>query len=266
MEFDDEPGYIYLLLEHKSYPDRFIHLQLLGYFCRIWKLYMKQTGSKRLPAIVPLVLYHGKTAWLADVDFASLIAGPNEKLKTYIPDFRFVLYDLTQFSDGQIKGTLLSRIVLLLLKHISDPDFMEKLPGIMALFNDLSDEESGLRNLETVLRYLFSTVENMTPEKMKTVIEHSISGVRGDIVMTLVEKWISEGYQKGIQQGVQQGIQQGLIEGIVPAVRLKFGAGPESDKLIEVIQNVKEIKRLKALKDAILKASTVTDLIRMLTG
>ncbi len=274
VKFKDEPGYIYLLFEHKSYPDRLIHLQLLGYLHRIWKLHVKQTGNKRLPMIVPLVLYHGKTKWHMDTEFATLFSGPYEKLQTFIPNFEFVLYDLTRFSDEQIKGTLLSRIVLLLLKHISDPDFMDKLPEIMTLFSDLMKEEKGLRNLETVLRYLFSTVENITPEKMQTVIEHAISGVREDIVMTLVEKWINEGYQKGIRQGVQQGIEQGvrqgmhqgLVEGIVLAVHLKFGAGPEADKLIKVIENVKDIDRLKAIKDTILESSDVPELFHILSS
>jgi len=286
VKFDNDPGYIYLLFEHKSYKERLIHLQLLGYLCRIWKLHVKQTKDRRLPIIVPLVLYHGKTEWKINADFSSLLIGPYEKLKTYIPDFKFILYDLTKFSDEQIKGTLLSRIALLLLKHISDDDIMEKLPGILALFDDLLREESGLRNLETVLRYLSGALENITPDEIKTLIDHSLSGVKGDIIMTLVEKWIDEGYQKGMrqgmqkgvrqgiqqgvqqgmQQGMQRGMQQGLIEGIVLAVHLKFGSTPESRKLVAVIQKVKDIDRLKEVKNAILKTSTVPELIHILSN
>ena len=83
-------------------------MQLLGYLCRIWKLYVKQKKRFALPIIVPLVLYHGKTAWEVDTAFASLIDGPRDELRVYIPDFSFILYDLTQFSDDQIKGALFS--------------------------------------------------------------------------------------------------------------------------------------------------------------
>ena len=37
-----EPGYIYVLFEHKSYEDRLIHVQLLEYILRIWRLHVKQ--------------------------------------------------------------------------------------------------------------------------------------------------------------------------------------------------------------------------------
>ena len=137
---------------------------------------------------------------------------------------------------------------------------MSKLPGILALFEELLREKNGLRNLETVLRYLSSAVENITPDDIQTLIKKSLSEVKEDIVMTIIEKWIDEGYQKGVRQGVQEG----LTEGIVLAVNLKFGPGPESDKLIEMIKNVKEVDRLKALKDAILKVSTVPELMHIL--
>jgi predicted transposase/invertase (TIGR01784 family) len=56
-----QTGYVYVLFEHKSYPDRWIHLQLLEYMLKIWRLYLKQQEGKhgvQLPVILPLVLYH----------------------------------------------------------------------------------------------------------------------------------------------------------------------------------------------------------------
>ena len=34
----DRPGFVYFLFEHKSYPDRFVSLQLLRHVLEIWKL------------------------------------------------------------------------------------------------------------------------------------------------------------------------------------------------------------------------------------
>lgn len=99
--------------------------------------------------------------------------------------------------------------MLLLFKHITDADIIEKLPGIITLFDDLLKEESGLRNLETVLRYLATTVENVTPDEMKTVINNALVDGKGDIIMTLADQWIQEGFQKGIHQGMQEGMQKG---------------------------------------------------------
>ena len=52
--------YIYLLLEHKSYPDPFIALQLLRYLVRIWEQDLREK-RKQLRLVLPLVVYHGKS-------------------------------------------------------------------------------------------------------------------------------------------------------------------------------------------------------------
>ena len=67
-----------------------------------------------------------------------------------------------------------------------------------------------------------------------------------------------------MQKGIQKGVREGLLEGIVLAVHLKFGVCPESDKLINIIQNMQDLERIKTLKNAILKARTVLELIRVL--
>ncbi|MDZ7664871.1 MAG: Rpn family recombination-promoting nuclease/putative transposase [Desulfotignum sp.] len=48
---DGSQGFIYVLFEHKSYYDRFVHLQLLEYMVKIWRLYIKQQEEEAgLPA------------------------------------------------------------------------------------------------------------------------------------------------------------------------------------------------------------------------
>ena len=161
VKFKGRNGYVYLLFEHKSYPDRLIHLQLLEYMLKIWRLYLKQQrrkhAAKRLPIILPIVLYHGPQDWTAIFSFAEMFVGPREMLKGYIPDFHYLLYDLSDYADDEIKGLVLTRVVLLLFKHIRDPDIGQRLPNILALLRTLLEQENGLRCLETVLRYVAST-------------------------------------------------------------------------------------------------------------
>jgi len=154
-------AFIYILFEHKSYPDSLIHLQLLKYMAGIWTLALKQNRSGKLSPIVPLVMYHGKKAWVAPESFSGLFEGDLDQTRTYIPDFRYLLFDLTRFSDEEIRGTILVRVVLLMLKYVFNPAFEDKLPGIFRLFSDLLRQETGLQTLETLLRYLIANIEDM---------------------------------------------------------------------------------------------------------
>ncbi|MDY0363006.1 MAG: Rpn family recombination-promoting nuclease/putative transposase [Desulforegulaceae bacterium] len=58
-------GYIYLLFEHKSYYDKWIHLQLLEYLIKIWCQDIKNNNPDNLLVIIPMVLYHGRYKWIA---------------------------------------------------------------------------------------------------------------------------------------------------------------------------------------------------------
>ena len=171
----DATGFVYFLFEHKSYSDSVIHLQLVEYMVKIWRLGFKQSRSRKLPIVIPLVLYHGKDKWTVDKHFTSLFDGPVNKLADYIPNFEFILYDLSRYTDDQIKGTITARVVLLLFKHIFDPDIEDKLPNIFALLKDLSEQETGLQYFESLIKYLFSNVEDITTEKIHTIVSNTLS-------------------------------------------------------------------------------------------
>ncbi len=226
----------------------------------LWKLHAKQTEEKKLPIIIPLVLYHGKTKWEVDTNFSSIISGPCEKLKKYIPDFEFILYDLTQYSDDDIKGKVLSQIMLLLFKHIQDNDILDKLPGILSLINQLTMKDTGERSIKTLLIYLFSTVD-INVEDINEIVKKSTSEDKGDLLMTLAERLRNEGFQVGRQEGTIEG----LIEGIVTAVSVKFGTETDAKKLIESIKNIKDVDRLKAVHSAVIKAQSMPEMAKFLT-
>jgi len=67
--------------------------------------------------------------------------------------------------------------------------------------------------------------------------------------------------QKGMQQGMQNGIREGLLEGIELAIKLKFENDVDCDKAMSLIRGIKDANRLKALKDDIKTAESVSELI-----
>ncbi len=259
-----DPGYIYFLFEHKSYPDRLIHLQVLEYMIKIWRLELKQSKTRRISIIIPMVLYHGQDKWRIDDKLSSIFRGPAEQLADYIPDFKYILYDLSQYTDDQIKGTIMARVTMLLLKHIFDQDCSDRLPDIFSLLKDLSEKETGLQYFESLIKYVFSNVEDITVEKIKSIVTDTLSEDKGGMIMTLAEKLRNEGLQKGLEQGIEQGIEQGLLEGIEFAVSIKFGDTGDYKTVIAKIKSIKDINRLKALKGKIKSAKTVPELIRII--
>jgi predicted transposase/invertase (TIGR01784 family) len=257
-------SYVYLLFEHKSHPEKRVSLQLLSYLQRIWELQIRQQGMP-LSVVIPIVFYHGREKWTSENDLLHLFALPDGSFSGYVPDFRYILFDLSLYPDEAIKGAVFNRVTLLLLKHVFDADFTERLPVIFSLLGELLEKETGMEYLETVIRYVFRTTENITAEKLKKIVETSLSEGKGEAVMTtLAEKYIEEGFQKGIQQGIQQGILEGLLEGIELGIGLKFGA--QGVNLMPAIRQIKDPERLKAIKEAVKVAKSIEEIRQVISG
>lgn len=260
VEFGESSGYIYFLFEHKSFPDRNIHLQLLEYMVKIWRLGQKQGRRGKLPIVVPLVLYHGRSRWRINENFLSGFNGPVEPLVEYIPDFKYVLYDLSEYSDEQIKGTVMARITMLLLKHVFEPDLADRLPHIFSLLKELSEKKTGLQYFESLIKYVFSNVDDITVDKMQAIVHNALLEDKGDYIVTLAEKL----RKQGLEQGLAQGLEQGLFEAVELGISIKFEDTEETRAVMEKIKKVKNIGLLKALKESLKTADSPSDLIRII--
>ena len=269
---DGSAGFIYLLFEHKSYYDKYVHLQLLEYMVKIWRLYIKQHKGKgkgkgkgkfiKLPIVIPLLICHARKEWPKDtVRLTSLLSGPVDDLAGYIPDFGFELFDLHRFSDDQIKGTIMGRVMLLLFKYIFKPELQHKLPEIFSLLQTLMEKETGLQYLETVIRYLASVLDeaDLSLQQIKEMAEQAISKETGGYIMTLAEKLRKEGEERGLVEGEKRGEKKGKLEGFREAIELgitlKFPGDIDAvmakvNKIDDVETLVKIIKAIKIAKDS----------------
>jgi predicted transposase/invertase (TIGR01784 family) len=266
VDFKGSQGFLYLLFEHKSYEDAFIQFQLFGYIHKIYSLYLKQTKSKKLPIILPMVLYHGRKKWELSTRFSAVIDGPYETFKEYVPDFNYILFDLTQYSDEQIKGEIQLQVLLRLLKYVFSPDLHDKLSETLSLFAEIAEQDTGLQTIKVYLKYIFSTIEEKNTDKVKELIKKALSNEKGEFIMgTIAERYINEGIQQGIQQGVQQGMQQGIqltLESIEMVLDIKFGAN--GLEYMKKIRKINDIQKLRELMKAIKTLQDLNELKRLM--
>jgi len=248
-------GYLYLLFEHKSQPEKYIGLQLLKYMIEIWKLIIKQrkTIDGYLPVIIPIVIYHGKGKWNIDVKLKGLYRVENDVLDRYIPNFEYILNDLSGLRDEEIKGEVILRISLLAMKYIYREEMRKKLPKIFGLLKELSNKRSGLEYLETLLRYIVSGTDKVSINDLEETLKDIPEG--GKAMPTIAEQWLQQGIEKGLQKGIKKGIREGLLEGIELGLKLKFGT--EGLKIYPEVAKVDDIHKLRAIKSAIETAASV---------
>src|SRR6056297_2367917 len=260
---DGSAGLIYMLFEHKSYHDKYVHLQLLEYMVKIWRLHIKQNKKTfgKLPIVIPLLICHARQAWPENtVRLTSLLSGPKDDLAGYIPDFGFELYDLHRFSDDQIKGTIMNRVMLLLFKYIFKPELQHKLPEIFSLLRSLMEKETGLQYLETVIRYLASVLDEdeLSLQQIKEMAERAISKETGEYIMTLAEKLRKEGEEKGKLEGKLEGLRETIELGIT----LKFPE--EIDTVMPRVNKIDDLDTLVKIKETIKTAKDISQILALI--
>jgi len=255
---DGRGAFVYVLFEHKSYPDSLVAFQLLRYMVKIWEYGIRQ--GERLSPILPVVIYHGEAKWHVGKSFHDLF-DTSELFKHYLPEYQYWLCDLSQYKDEELKGAVILRVALLVLKYIFSEDLRQQLPKIFTLLHDLSKRKSGLEYLEVILRYLNCATEKINEDDLKEAVS-AVFPEGGVIMSTIAQKWVEQGIQEGIQQGIQQGIQKGVRQGILDAIELgleiKFGV--EGLRELPEIRKIKDVDVLHAIREAIKTVKTINEL------
>jgi len=243
-------GYIYLLFEHKSYQETLSAFHILRYMVKIWELWLKErVGDRFFPVIIPMIVYHGENQWQVKSNYRDLFHYP-EDMALYIPDFQYLLWDASGYSDQEIRGKVMLRVALLTMKYIYREDLREHLPELFGLLRDFSEKKTGMEFIETMIRYLLNAApkEHLTYEDVKDAVERALSERGGAIMPTIADSLIEEGkkqglqegLQEGVQQGIQQGIQQGTIqnarEAVIDSLEARFDIVPET--VIKIISKI----------------------------
>ena len=200
--------------------------QLLRYMVRIWEKVLLSAKVRQLPAIVPIVLYHGQRTWQAASQFSALIAAP-AALQPYVPNFGYQLCDLSRDELKDLQGQATLQIALLLFKYIFTDELSARLSSILALFRTLLNQQrDGLGYLETVLRYLAQAADKLDEGALQQALNEALPAIGGTIMPTLAETWIEQGMQKGMQEGMQEGLQQGELLTLKRQLIKRFGPLP----------------------------------------
>jgi hypothetical protein len=129
--------YLYVLVEHKSQPERWTPFQLLRYMLAVWSdvLRRERPEPMRLPPILPVVLYQGTREWNAPLAFEALVdtvpaggvqAGESREHQDsaahtppHIPRFKPLFVNLQSLPDEELHGGVRAVVALLFLKYLA---------------------------------------------------------------------------------------------------------------------------------------------------
>ena len=245
VNINNEEGYIYFLFEHKSYPSKKIALQLLNYMVRIWEDKTLKHNKNKLPVIIPMTVYHGKKGWDIGVKLSDLMEGYKtlpEEVKKYIPDYEYLIYDISSYTDEEIKGNVKLKVVMKILKNIfkSDEEFFKIFKEAVEVLDKLEKQEKGIEYFRTFIYYVLNVRNEVNLKDIYDLVKE-ISVERSEDIMTIADELRKEGMEKGIEKGIEKG----KLEEKKEVARNLLGLGVEVDKIIKATGLTEEdIKKL----------------------
>ncbi|MDD2443018.1 MAG: Rpn family recombination-promoting nuclease/putative transposase [Desulfotomaculaceae bacterium] len=233
---NNREGYLYLLFEHKSYPSRDVAFQLLKYTVRVWDTKIGETGQ--LPIIIPLVVYHGKEGWNIKPTLGEMILGYDElpqDIRALVPNYQYLLFDLSRFTDEEIKGAVITRITVMIMRDIQRKGISaiwEIVLEAVALLQELEDKETGLEYFEILMRYVFSARPDFTKDDLYELVKkiETTYPEGSEKVMTLAQAFREEGMERGIEVGLEKGETKALARTVIKFLVRRFDFVPEDLK------------------------------------
>ena len=176
---------------------------------KIWEdTYEKSKNT--IPIIIPIVIYHGETAWNIETNLINLIEGIKampEEIRKYIPSYEYELQDFSPKSKASIVGEAYTRLVIEVMRSAFEKDierFYKAFRLIVELINKMQDKEKADEVFEMCIKYLLNVRDDIEIEELeRTAKEESVE--RGELIMSIAEKLREEGIEKGIEKGKIEG-------------------------------------------------------------
>ena len=249
VSFREEPLYLYCLFEHQSTNDPWMGLRLLGYLHAIWKEAAHvASADKRLPPIVPVVLYQSVEPWTAPLRWRDALTLPTHSvtgLEDLTLDFRYHLVDLSQLSPEEIRGDIFSRLTLGLMKAVMTGNTIPWVKAAGPLLRELSERKNTTEMLEVLLRYLLAGETQVSYQKVVSILRDSSAPEIGDQAMSIAEQLIEKGEKQGFEKGQKNGEMKGQILLLEELLGVKRSRSAGLDKLSfeELQQKVAELRK-----------------------
>jgi predicted transposase/invertase (TIGR01784 family) len=251
------PALLAIICEHQTSVEYWMASRMAKYVLFLgewWRGQHKET--KKLPLVLPFVLYHGKSPWTAPLNLRELVDIPpelGEDVACFVPDFTYLVEDLHERSDESIKALwehTMVRLVLQLFKHVFDQNFVRKVREILHDSTFWLDLPRELQALRPVLSYVLEVIEDPAQENLKE-FERALGPHAEGFVMTVAEQLREEGREEGHEKGREQGEQIAMARSVLEVFEARAVAVPS-----DIRERILDCKDLKVLQTWLRRAIT----------
>jgi predicted transposase YdaD len=205
--------YLYLLIEFQSRSDHWMAVRVMGYVALLWQDLLRRDEvlrrSRKLPPVIPVVVYSGLKPWRAATDVHELLTPVPDGFSVHLPRLKYLLIDQSRFDEAQLRTM---RNLLAAVMRLERPSGRAALLEAVA---DLRRWVTGEPELERVfsewIRAMFADspalADNANPDLQETEM-----GLRETLKIWRQEDR-AEAREEGREEGREDGREDGRKEG-----------------------------------------------------
>ena len=190
-----------MVLEFQSRDDPGMALRILAYTSLLYQELLRNEApvldaGRRLPLVLPVVLYNGETPWKASNQLAALIQPAGRVLTPYQPSQLHYVLDERHAADDDLPRPNLVTAMLHVERIESPSDLIAAVDMLRAWFRRPEDDDLRRAFTDWVRRI----AQRLVPGGEKLAAEMTLEDMR----MTVVER-VSEWPKQWMREGLEQG-------------------------------------------------------------
>lgn len=213
VKIGDREGYLYTLVEHQSTPETLLPLRVWQYVIKIMQRNVK--NNKRVPLVLPIVIYNGKVKYNKPTRLNDLINAPSELVMNILGDFKpFQLIDLNVIKDEKLRDDTWSGVMQYVMKYAAKKNIMSNMQLLMPTLRKVVFASSdGKDNFETMIYYIMNFTQLETHEDLSKLFSKGLTTEYGDIIMAADNSLRAKLRKEAFEEGKLEGNLEGELRG-----------------------------------------------------
>ena len=246
LRWRDKWLYVYIIIEFQSDVDETMPVRIMSYISLLYLslLANKNLGygkGKKLPIVLPIVLYNGSDVWDVPKNIQEMIDDTKyDRLQSFIPKLSYYFIDEVHpeanEKDSVLEGLTNSVIATMKLQRAtSREDFIKLIEELKELFKDEKQRQRFSTYMIFMLRFLSTKLDRPEYESVKNLDEV----IR--MTYTFIDREIDNGKKEGRKEGIKEGRKEGefntvynfIKQGLVTIEQAAKSIGLTKEQLLE---------------------------------
>jgi hypothetical protein len=215
--------YLYLLIEFQTTVDPYMAVRMMTYVGLLYQNLIRGGNAlpnRKLPPVLPIVLYNGGARWTAATDIAEMIAPVPGLVMKYQPRLAHLLIDEGRYSEAELAPMKNLAACMMRLGHARNDE------AVIALVDQLHQWIGGDSELSrTFALWIRAVLSQQSGHTLPLSEADDLESLKMSLAQRF-DEWAHEHEERGMRKGLEQGVQKGEAHVLCKLLTQRFGPLP----------------------------------------